>query len=246
MFSPAVLSIALPVHNADRWIAHALETILGQGFQSLQVLVADSGSSDRTQAVVRRYARVDSRVQYLDLTSTDGVFGRHDELLGASVGRYFKWASCSDVGVDGFFARATAVLDARPDVVGVFLRPGTLLHGIGSAWDSEDDALVDAARPSIRRQRYLGRVRHDNAFDGIVRRKSIADLTLNTVHPSELDITAELATRGKLVELPDDLLIVRQQPLPTTSATGSTTIPRLRRLQQTAARGVIRAIRRSV
>lgn len=60
--SPPLVSVIVPVYNAEAFVAAALESILGQTYHPLEVIVADDGSTDRSAEVVRAYG---SRVRYL-------------------------------------------------------------------------------------------------------------------------------------------------------------------------------------
>lgn len=48
------VSIVIPCFNARRWIGEALESIYAQGFDDLETLVIDDGSTDGSADVVRR------------------------------------------------------------------------------------------------------------------------------------------------------------------------------------------------
>ena len=52
-FTPRPVTIVLPVHNGERWIADKLESIrqLDYPLDSVQVVVIDDGSTDRTREV---------------------------------------------------------------------------------------------------------------------------------------------------------------------------------------------------
>jgi glycosyltransferase involved in cell wall biosynthesis len=244
MFSPAVLSIGLPLYNGERWVGHALDAILGQGFQDIEILVTDTGSSDGTEAVVRRYAAADDRVQYLRLDSGDGVFSHHDDVIRRSSGRYFKWASFGDMCLEGFFERAIALMDARPDVILVSTRR-LLLEPVDGCWEIEDGHAPQDTQPSVRHQRYFGHARPDNPFHGVIRRRALEGFSFRRPRPAEATPMAELAARGKFVELPEQFFI-RRSPASASSGMPGPLTARLADLHRTAARGVIRAIRRYV
>jgi cellulose synthase/poly-beta-1,6-N-acetylglucosamine synthase-like glycosyltransferase len=52
------VSVLLPVHNGDRWLAAKLDCILALDYprELLQILVVSDGSTDRTEAIARDYA----------------------------------------------------------------------------------------------------------------------------------------------------------------------------------------------
>jgi len=61
VYGKADLSCIVPVYNGERFLAEALESILGQRYQHLEVIVVDDGSTDGSAAVVRKFG---GRIRY--------------------------------------------------------------------------------------------------------------------------------------------------------------------------------------
>jgi len=53
--SPAV-SVVIPVYNGARFLAEALDSILGQTLADFELIVIDDGSVDDTAEILRSYA----------------------------------------------------------------------------------------------------------------------------------------------------------------------------------------------
>src|SRR5581483_4919202 len=54
-----LVSCIVPVFNGERYLADALDSIFAQTYQSIEVIVADDGSSDKSRSVAASYgARV--------------------------------------------------------------------------------------------------------------------------------------------------------------------------------------------
>ena len=49
-----LLSVVIPVYNGERFVAEAVESIRSQGYPSLEIIIIDDGSTDGTEAAVRR------------------------------------------------------------------------------------------------------------------------------------------------------------------------------------------------
>jgi GT2 family glycosyltransferase len=62
MTSPDV-SVVMPVHNGQRWLSQAIDSILAQGHRNFELIVIDDGSQDRTPVILDGFARRDSRVR---------------------------------------------------------------------------------------------------------------------------------------------------------------------------------------
>lgn len=62
-----VVSIILPVFNGERFIREAVESIVSQGYPSLEIIIIDDGSTDKTKDIIEevpvevRYFRQDNR-----------------------------------------------------------------------------------------------------------------------------------------------------------------------------------------
>lgn len=56
------ISVALPVHNGEKYLAEAIESVLRQSLKSFELIVAENGSTDSTVEIATRYARRDRRV----------------------------------------------------------------------------------------------------------------------------------------------------------------------------------------
>jgi succinoglycan biosynthesis protein ExoA len=79
--SEDLVSVVIPARNEAANIASCIESVLGQTERHLEVLVIDSGSTDETASIVRRYAALDPRVQLLT-----GVAGNIPKTLNSGLG----------------------------------------------------------------------------------------------------------------------------------------------------------------
>ena len=53
-----LVSVVIPVHNGERFVADAIQSVLSQSYQPLEVIVVDDGSLDTTAEVVGEYPDV--------------------------------------------------------------------------------------------------------------------------------------------------------------------------------------------
>lgn len=108
--SPAV-SCVIPVYNAGRWLAEALESLLAQTLPADEIVIVDDGSTDDSRAVVMaydrhvRYARQDHRgpaaARNLGIEMSHGdlvAFLDADDL--AEPDRFERQAACFEGGRD--------------------------------------------------------------------------------------------------------------------------------------------------
>ncbi|MBX9941278.1 MAG: glycosyltransferase family 2 protein [Candidatus Obscuribacterales bacterium] len=85
-----LVSICLPVQNAEKSIAKTLEGILCQTFENFEVLIADDHSDDNTLEIVTYYASRDARIIPWINEEPVGAVKNHNECLMRARGKYIK------------------------------------------------------------------------------------------------------------------------------------------------------------
>ena len=110
------VSVLLPVYNAERYLAVAVDSILGQTFTDFELIVVDDGSTDRSGEMLARYAAADPRVRVISRPNT-GYVPALNEMLAAARGPLVARMDADDVSLPARFAQQVAYLDAHPDCV---------------------------------------------------------------------------------------------------------------------------------
>lgn len=70
-----MISVIVPVYNAERYIGNCIESLLGQTYRDFELLLINDGSSDRSDEICRIYAERDERIWY---------FYKNNEGVGAT------------------------------------------------------------------------------------------------------------------------------------------------------------------
>ena len=58
-----LISIIIPAYDAEEYIGRCLESVLGQSYRTIEVIVVDDGSTDGTGAICREAAARDGRLR---------------------------------------------------------------------------------------------------------------------------------------------------------------------------------------
>lgn len=58
-----LISIILPVYNEEKLLSRCVESIIGQTFQSFELIIINDGSNDNTAAICDCYAKADKRIK---------------------------------------------------------------------------------------------------------------------------------------------------------------------------------------
>ena len=85
---PPKISVVLPVHNADPYLAVAMDSLLAQTFQDFEVIAINDGSTDLSGEILNEYGMIDSRVRLfhraqrgLVVTLNEGIDLAHGEWI---------------------------------------------------------------------------------------------------------------------------------------------------------------------
>jgi len=86
------VSVIIPSYNSAKYLTDALDSVLSQTHRDFEVLVIDDGSTDDTQAVVRRYGDV---VRYIRQPNS-GVAAARNRGIDESQGHYVAFLDADD------------------------------------------------------------------------------------------------------------------------------------------------------
>lgn len=111
--SPRV-SIIIPCYNLGEYLDEAVDSVLAQTFQDLEIVVVDDGSTDAaTQTLLSDYRRPRTRVIR---TSHAGVSAARNVAIANTTGAYLCALDADDRLEPTYFEKAVERLDADPSI----------------------------------------------------------------------------------------------------------------------------------
>jgi glycosyltransferase involved in cell wall biosynthesis len=110
-----MISVLMPVYNAKRYVAEAVDSILGQTFRDFEFLIVDDGSTDGSLAILKRYAAHDARIRLWSGPNA-GYVPRLNEMLALARGELIARMDADDVSFPDRFVRQVEFLRDHPDV----------------------------------------------------------------------------------------------------------------------------------
>jgi glycosyltransferase involved in cell wall biosynthesis len=112
------ITVLIPVHNGERYLAEAIESALSQRPQPCEVIVIDDGSSDASLEVASRFS---PSVRCLS-HSNGGVSRARNSGVATSDGNYLAFLDADDVWTPGALGALVARLIGDPELDLVFGR----------------------------------------------------------------------------------------------------------------------------
>lgn len=105
-----LVSIIIPTYNRSGYLREALESVLGQSYETLEILVLDNHSSDDTPDVVKGYS--DQRIKYLRHLCNIGALANWLYGVYWSRGRYLSILGDDDKYKQDFISRRVEALNS--------------------------------------------------------------------------------------------------------------------------------------
>jgi glycosyltransferase involved in cell wall biosynthesis len=206
MSETPIISVVMPVYNAEKYVAEAVESILNQTFSDFEFLIVNDGSSDGSLAILKRYAEKDRRIRLISRPNT-GLVVALNEMLSKSKGEFLARMDADDIALPDRFARQVEFLQRESDVVCV--------GGARELIDEEGRTLTYIEDPEhndrIQELLLAGHscICHPSAM---IRRSALLKVGGydESMHPAEdLDLWLRLGEVGKLANLKDKVVKYR-------------------------------------
>ena len=106
------ISCIVPVYNGERFLSEALDSILGQTYRKLEVIVVDDGSADGTESVAKRYGE---KIRYCRQPNA-GAPAARDEGIRIAKGELVAFLDADDLWHPEKLERQQARFQARPEL----------------------------------------------------------------------------------------------------------------------------------
>lgn len=89
-----LVSVLIPVHNAQRYLQATLESVMGQTWRRIEIVVVDDGSTDDSLAIAKRIADRNTRVVS---TENRGASCARNHALSLAQGEMIQWLDADDL-----------------------------------------------------------------------------------------------------------------------------------------------------
>ncbi|MCU0524685.1 MAG: glycosyltransferase family 2 protein [Elainella sp. Prado103] len=202
-----IVSVIMPVYNAQRYVAAAVRSILAQTYRDFEFLIIDDGSTDRSSTILQRYAATDDRIRLIRRDNL-GFVATLNELLQMAQGEYIARMDADDIALPDRFALQVAFLQTHPQVVCV----GGAQDWIDAAGrillhhpEAEDNAAIQQLALTGQTP-----INHPSAMMRRSAMLQVGGYDANFYPAEDLDLWLKLGELGELANLRQTVLCYRQ------------------------------------
>ena len=140
-----LVSVIVPMYNAQNTIRRCVESICGQSYPNLEILLLNDGSKDGTLAVCRELAAADARIRLIDKPNS-GASDTRNQGLALARGEYIQFADSDDYLLPGCTERLVSA--ARRHKAALVLASYRMMIPHGSGYDTREYSLLPAGEYS--------------------------------------------------------------------------------------------------
>jgi glycosyltransferase involved in cell wall biosynthesis len=126
---PMKVSVVTPVYNGERYLAEAIESVLGQTHRDFELILVDDGSTDGSLGIMQHYARMDPRIRVVTQENR-GHSGAANRCLMEASCEWVARLDADDIFLTRKLEMQIAAIEANPKIR-VLGTMGTWIDGRG-------------------------------------------------------------------------------------------------------------------
>jgi hypothetical protein len=201
------VSVVIPVFNGEAYLAEAVESVLEQTLEELELVAVDDGSRDASRAILEGFARADPRVRLLANEKNLGISAALNRGWRAARAPYIARLDADDVSLPDRLARQVEFLDAHPSVAVV--GGAAIIIGVTGRRTST------MRFPTASRTIHSTLLRHNClAHPSVMLRRTALEEVggYRLAHVEDYDLWLRISERFDLANLSDPLILYRVHP----------------------------------
>lgn len=107
-----LVSVIIPAYNSGKYIAQAIDSVLGQTYGPIEIIVINDGSTDDTGDIVKAYG---DKVRSIHQENQGPSAARNAGITGAK-GEYIAFLDADDAWLPGKIEKQVKVMEKRPEL----------------------------------------------------------------------------------------------------------------------------------
>lgn len=111
-----LVSIILPVHNGEKYLSDAIDSILKQTYVNFELIIVDDKSTDNSLSIAKEYQLVDSRIKIIVNEENLKLPRSLNRGFEEAQGEYLTWTSDDNIYFDNAIFDMVKYLDQNQEV----------------------------------------------------------------------------------------------------------------------------------
>ncbi len=109
------VSVLMPVYNAEKYLAEAINSIISQTFRDWELLIINDGSTDSSLSIINSFT--DSRIRVINNETNLGLIKTLNKGIGLCKGQYIARMDADDISMPNRLALQVDFMDRNEDYI---------------------------------------------------------------------------------------------------------------------------------
>ena len=115
--SAPLVSVFMKSYNHESFITEAIESVLQQDFEDLELIIVDDASTDASRQIIERYAERDPRIRVIFHERNLGISKVVNDGIDAARGKFVAQIDSDDVWMRQKLRKQLAILESNENVI---------------------------------------------------------------------------------------------------------------------------------
>jgi glycosyltransferase involved in cell wall biosynthesis len=108
------VTIGIPVFNAGKYLKFAIDSVLAQTYQNIEIIISIDGATDNSLDIISTYK--DPRIHLIHGTENKGISFRLNQQIGLAKGEYYARMDADDIMFPDRIEKQVKFMTENPDV----------------------------------------------------------------------------------------------------------------------------------
>ncbi|MGB5824671.1 MAG: glycosyltransferase [Proteocatella sp.] len=114
------ISVIMSVYNGEKYLKESIQSVLNQTYRNFEFLIIDDASSDKTEEIIKKFAKKDNRIKYYKNDTNVGLTKNLNKLISYSSGDLIARMDADDIAISNRFLSQIKVFEERNDIEFIF------------------------------------------------------------------------------------------------------------------------------
>lgn len=116
MRNNTLVTIAIPIYNAEEYLASAIQSVMNQTYKDWELLLMCDGSNDSSTTIANEYALKDERIKVIDDGVNRGLIYRLNQSILMTTSKYYARMDADDIMYITRIEEQVRYMEEHPEV----------------------------------------------------------------------------------------------------------------------------------
>ena len=131
------VSVIIPCYNQGKYVSDAINSVLAQTYDNIEIVIVNDGSTDNSSEVVKTFADKYKNILFFDNQENKGVIYTRNMAIEAASGEYILPLDADDTIESTYIEKAVKILNEYPKI-GIVYCKARMFSSKNTYWNLKD------------------------------------------------------------------------------------------------------------